>query len=530
MFYLTMLSLILLPRPADAPAEADIVIRGATLHDGSGKPGQVGDLAVKGERITGVGQFTVAGQPRVIDGKGLVVAPGFIDLHTHCDTGIPALTDPAGRSNLCYLMQGVSTVVTGNCGSGPLDVAAYFSRLEAVHTGTNVIHQVPHNALRAKVMGNANRSPTPDELKRMEELVDKCMKEGAWGLSTGLYYNPGAYAQKEELIALARVAARHAGHYATHMRDEGAGVLASIDEAITIGREAGLPVHISHLKAFGPRTWGKAADEIALIKAARNRGQVVTADQYPYRASSTALMAELVPPQFREGDQKDFLNRLDDREQGPRLRQAIAARIKDLNAGPAIRIARYAPQPAWQGKTLDALASQQKTEVLDVVLDILRHGGAQIVDFSMNEEDVRLIMRQPFVATASDGSSQVPGDTMPHPRSYGCFARKIGRYGIEEQIIPLERAIRSASGLPADILKLPERGYLKTGYYADVVVFDPKSYRDQATFDRPHQYAAGVRYLLVNGKFTIEEGKYNTALAGKVLRHQSSTADTPDRK
>ena len=291
-------------------------------------------------------------------------------------------------------------LVTGNCGSGPLDVAAYFSRLEAVHTGTNVIHQVPHNALRAKVMGNANRSPTPDELKRMEELVDKCMREGAWGFSTGLYYNPGAYAQKEELIALARLAARHGGHYATHMRDEGAGVLASIDEAITIGREAGLPVHISHLKAFGPRTWGKAADEIALIKAARNRGQVVTADQYPYRASSTQIVPELVPPQFRSGGDVEFLARLNDPEQGPRIRQAIQQRIDDLNAGSAIRIARFAFQPRWQGMTLEAIAAKTKKPVLEVVLDIIRHGGAQIVDFSMNEEDVRAIMKQPFVATA----------------------------------------------------------------------------------------------------------------------------------
>ena len=518
-----LLSLLCLVPAADAAVDADYVIQGATLHDGTGNPGQIGDLAIKGEHIVAIGKFTTAGRPRVLDGKGLILAPGFIDLHTHCDSGSPAISQPAGRANLCYLMQGVTTVVTGNCGSGPLDVAAFYRSLDKGRIGTNVIHQVPHNALRAKVMGNANRSPTPAELKRMETLVDKGMKDGAWGLSTGLYYNPGTYAQKEELIALARVAAKHSGFYASHIRDEGTGVLASIDEAITIGREAGLPAHISHLKAFGPKTWGKSAEEIALINQARSDGQVVTADQYPYRASSTQLTPELVPPQFREGGEMDFLARLNDAEQGPRIRQAIQERIKDLNAGSAIRIARYAAQPRWQGMTLESIAAQQKASVLDVVLEIILHGGAQIVDFSMKEEDVRLIMKQPFVATASDGTSQDPRSvSMPHPRSYGCFARKIGRYAIEDQILTLEQAIRSASGLPADILRLPKRGYLKPGYYADVVVLDPRTFRDKATFEKPHQYATGVRYLFVNGTLTIADGDYNNSLAGKALRHKSN--------
>ncbi len=503
------------------PVEADILIRGATLLDGSGQAGRVGDLAIQGGRITAVGNVTVAGRPRVIDAGGLMAAPGFIDLHTHGDIGDPPLTKPAGRANLCYLMQGVTTVVTGNCGSGPVDVAGYFKALEAGRVGTNVIHQVPHNAVRQKVMGNANRLPTAAELRKMEDLVAQGMKDGAWGFSTGLYYNPGAFARKEELVALARVAARHGGFYASHIRDEGAGVLASIDEALTVGREAGLPVHISHLKAFGPKTWGKAAEIIALINGARRQGLRATADQYPYVASSTSLAAELVPPQFREGSPKEYQARLADAEQGPRIREAVAHKIQDLNAGLAIRLARYQPNPAWQGKTLSAIAAAENKDVLDIVLEIERHGGAQVVNFSMSEEDVRLIMKQPFVATASDGSSQVPGATMPHPRSYGCFPRKIGRYAIEDRVIPVEQAVRSASGLPADILKLPQRGYLKPGYVADVVIFDPKTYRDRATFDKPHQYAAGVRHLFLGGVAVIEDEKYSGALAGRVLRHQS---------
>jgi N-acyl-D-aspartate/D-glutamate deacylase len=513
----TLAFLLLLPA-AEPAVKAELVIRGATLYDGTGKPGRSADIAVRGDRIVAVGSFAVAGKPRVLDGSGLIVAPGFIDLHTHCD--IP-LTRATAKANLCYLFQGVTTVVTGNCGAGPVDVADYFRKLESGGVGSNVIHQVPHNDVRRKVMGNANRLPTARELKEMAALVDRGMKDGAWGLSTGLIYNPGTYARTDEIITLAKVAARHGGFYASHIRNEGTGVLAAIEEALTIGREAKLPVHISHLNASGRKAWGKAADEIALIEQARSRGQRVTADQYPYIASSTTLAATLVPPQFREGTSQDFLTRLDDGEQGPRIRRAIEANLQDREGGKALRIARYLPKPAWNGKSLDLLAKMEKKTPLEIVLEIERHGGAQIVNFGMSEEDVRLIMHQPFVATASDGSSQVPGNTVPHPRSYGCFPRKIGRYALVEKIIPLEHAIRSASGLPADTLKLPERGYVKPGYFADLVIFDPKTFIDQATFEKPHQYATGVRYLLVNGKLAIAESKYSGTLAGKVLRHQS---------
>jgi N-acyl-D-amino-acid deacylase len=381
---------------------------------------------------------------------------------------------------------------------------------------------VPHNAVREAVMKNANRPPTADELQKMEELVDQGMKDGAWGLSTGLIYNPGTYAKTDEIVALAKVAAKHGGFYASHIRDEGTGVLAATDEAIAIGREAGLPVHISHMKASGPKVWGKAGDQIALVEKARKAGQVVTADQYPYVASSTSLAAMVVPAQYREGERKDFLDRLEDPEKGPVIRKAIDEKIDGREGAKRLRVARYASKPDWQGKDIDAIASAEKRTPLDIVLEIERNGGAQMVNFGMSEEDVRLIMKQSFVATASDGSSQLPtSNTVPHPRSYGCFARKIGRYSLEEKVIPLEQAIRSASGLPADILKLPERGYLKVDYFADVVVFDPETYRDVATYDKPHQYATGVRYLFVNGTLEIDEGKYTDGLAGKVLRHQS---------
>jgi N-acyl-D-aspartate/D-glutamate deacylase len=508
---------VLLPA-AEPPVAADVVLRGATLYDGSGAPGVVGDLAIKGDRIAAVGSFAVAGAPRVLDAKGLVVAPGFIDLHTHSDY---PLLDPATRANLNYLLQGVTTVVTGNCGSGPVDVASFYKKLEAGKVGSNVIHQVPHNDVRRAVMKNVNRAPTDAELKAMEELVDKGMKDGAWGLSTGLIYNPGTYARTDEIIALAKVAARHGGFYASHIRQEGTGVLAAIEEALTIGREAGLPVHVSHLKASGRKAWGKAADEIALIEKARKAGQVVTADQYPYAASATSLAAIVIPPQFREGERKDFQARLQDPEQGPRVRAAIEERLAECDGGRALRIAQFNPKPAWQGKDLAAVAEAEKRTPLEVVLEIEKHGGAAVVHFGMSEEDVRLILKQPWVATASDGGSMVPSaDTVPHPRSYGCFPRKVGRFAVEEKLLPLEQAVRSASGLPADILRLTDRGYLKVGYFADVVVFDPETFRDKATFDKPHQYAAGVRWLFVNGQLAVADGKPTGVLAGKVLRHK----------
>jgi N-acyl-D-aspartate/D-glutamate deacylase len=520
LFTLTLLALSAAPaRTGEAPVQADVVIRGATIYDGSGGPGRVGDLAIRGDKVVAVGKFAVAGKPRVIDGEGLIISPGFIDLHTHSDT---PLTKSATRANLNYLTQGVTTVVTGNCGFGPADVADYFKTMEEGGVGSNVIHQVPHNAVRQRVMGNANRPPTPDELRRMEELVDEGMRAGAWGLSTGLIYNPGTYAKTDELIALAKVAAKHGGLYASHIRNEGDEVLAALEEILEIARRAGIRIHISHIKVSGRRAWGKAPEVIALIRRERSRGLNVTADQYPYTASSTSLAAMVVPARYREGSAKDFLKRLDDPEVGPKVRKAIEQLIDGRQGGKTLRVAAYKAKPQWQGKDLNAIAAQEKKTPLDIVLEIERNGGAGVVSFGMNEEEVRLFMREPYVATASDGSSQVPAATVPHPRSYGCFPRKIGHYAIAEKLIPLEQALRSASGLPADILRLPQRGYLKPGYYADVVVFDPKTFRDKATYDQPHQYATGVQYLFVNGRLAIEQGRFTGTLAGKVLRHEST--------
>ncbi|MSU78573.1 MAG: D-aminoacylase [Gemmataceae bacterium] len=500
----------------DAPVEADVVLRGATIYDGTDQPGKVGDVAIKDDRIVAVGKFQVKGKPRMLDCAGMIVSPGFIDLHTHSDF---PLQEKKTNANYNYQTQGVTTVVTGNCGFGPVDVEAYFSKLEAIGQGTNVIHQVPHNAVREKAMGNANREPTSAELQKMEELVDKGMKAGAWGLATGLIYNPGTYANTDELVALAKIAAQHKGFYASHIRNENTEVLAAIAEIIAIARRAGLRVHISHIKVSGRSAWGKGPDVIAMIRRARKEGVDVTADQYPYTASSTSLTATVIPARFREGSTIDLIKRLDDADLGPKMKKAIEQSIKGHLGGRSIRVARYSKNPAWQGKDLLAIAVSEKKSALDIVIDITRNGGAQIVNFGMNDEEMRLFMKEPYVATASDGSSMIPALTVPHPRSYGTFSRKIGRFAIEDELITIAQAIRSSSGLPADILRLPKRGYIKTGYYADIVVFDPKTFRDKATFDQPHQHSTGVRYLFVNGQLAIDDSRATEKLAGRVLRH-----------
>jgi N-acyl-D-aspartate/D-glutamate deacylase len=497
--------------------DADYVLRNATIYDGSGGDGVAGDVAIKADRVVAVGKFVTKGNPRVLDCTGLIIAPGFIDLHTHSDS---AMTQVKTHANFNYLTQGVTTIVTGNCGAGPVDVAAYFQAMEKIGIGSNVIHQVPHNDLRRQVMGNINRDPTPEELQRMEALVEEGMRDGAWGLATGLIYNPGTYSKTDELIALARVAAKHGGFYASHIRNEGDGVFGAIEEILTIARKAGLRVHISHIKVTGRRNHGKAGDVIALIKKARSEGVQVTADQYPYIASSTNLAAMVIPAKYREGTSKDLIKRLDDPEIGPKMKKAIEALIDGREGGKTLKIATYSRRPDWQGKDLDTIAGQEKKSLLDIVLDIQRNGGAQVVSFGMSEEDVRLFMKEPFVATASDGGSMLPSKTVPHPRSYGTFPRKIGKYAIADEVISLGHAIRSASGLPADILRLPGRGYVKQGSYADLVVFDPKTLRDKATFDHPHQYATGVQYLFVNGTLAIDGGRFTEKLAGRVLRHQ----------
>lgn len=509
------------PAPAAEPAEplrVDVLLQGATIYDGSGTAPFTGDVAMRNGKIIGVGKFQVGRVDQTIDCRGLAVAPGFIDLHNHSDSPI---VSPATRGNVNYLTQGCTSIVTGNCGFGPVDVAAYLAKIDAAGAGTNVLHLLPHGDLRDKAMGKEAREPTSSELAEMERLAEQAMRDGAWGMSTGLIYVPGTYSKTEEIVAVAKVVGRHGGIYASHIRNEGVELLTAVEEALRIGRDGGLPVHVSHFKASGRSSWGSLHIAAELIEKERANGRRVTADQYPYTASSTSLEATLLPAWCRAGGRKALAERLRDPEQRARIRQSVET---ELAGKVRVQIAGYEPRRDWVGKSVDEIAAMEKREPAEVVLEMEQNGGARIVNFGMNEDDVRIAMKLPWVATASDGSAKIPDGDQPHPRSFGTFTRKLGLYAVKEGVVSLEQAVRSASGLPADILGLKDRGYLRPELAADVVVFDPKSITDRATYDKPYEYSQGVRYVFVNGVPAVFEGTSTGALAGKALRHDSPLA------
>ncbi|MCA9134641.1 MAG: amidohydrolase family protein, partial [Planctomycetales bacterium] len=436
--------------PASGAVDADILLRGGTLHLGDGRPPVIGDVALREGRIVGVGTFPQGQVKQIIPCEGLLVSPGFIDLHNHSDG--PVLRSET-RAVMNYLTQGCTTIVTGNCGGGPIDVAAYYGQLDELGVGVNVAHLLPQGNLRGEVVGQEQRPATPEELQQMRTLSQQAMRDGAWGMSSGLIYVPSSYADTQELAEIATVVGQHGGIYASHIRGEGTELLDSVAEALDIGRRANVPVHISHFKSSGKDSWGMVRTAVEVIQAQRDAGQRITADQYPYTASSTSLSATFIPAWARAGGRKKTLERIDGT--GPEaesIRAAIAKKLELTDGGHRIQIASFPPRPQWAGKRLDEIASAQGMEPLAMVLDIERQGGASIVNHSIDEQDVRFVMTQPWVATASDGASRIPSDEIPHPRSYGTFPRKLGFYAIREQAVPLPQAIRSCSGLPADIL------------------------------------------------------------------------------
>jgi len=498
------------------PIDADVLLKNGSIVDGSGKAKYPGNVAIRGDKIVAVGKFQTGKVLLTIDCQGLVIAPGFIDLHNHSDSQV-VNRQLSGLVN--YLTQGCTTIVTGNCGAGPVDVAAYQEKIAEAGIGANVAHLLPQGSLRSKVMGTALRDPSAEELAEMKRLTKKAMEDGAWGMSTGLIYVPGTYAKTEELIEIAKVVAAHQGIYASHIRNESSDLLSAVDEALRIGREAGLPVHISHFKSTGRENWGLVRRAIEQIEAARKHGQVVTADQYPYIASSTSLDATIIPTWARAGGRKALIKRLEDPQEGKRIRQSMTNNLSKRDGGASIRIARYGPRQDWVGKNVAEIAEQENKSATEIGVEIARNGGAQIVNFSMDQADVRHVMQVPWVATASDGRSYLPGADRPHPRNYGTFPRKVGYYALQENVLPMEAAIRSATSLPAKILGLEDRGELKSGKIADIVVFDPEAIKDAATFDNPHQYSKGVKYVYVNGRPAIFRSLPTGARPGKFLDH-----------
>lgn len=419
------------------------------------------------------------------------------------------------REAACYLTQGCTTIVTGNCGGGAVDVAEYYQAIEQQPAGVNVAHLIPQGSLRDAVIGESRRAPSDEELAKMQELARQGMQAGAWGMSTGLQYVPGSFANTDELIAIAKAVGEEGGIYASHMRNEGDELFEAIQEALEIGRGGELPVHISHLKASQKRNWGKLRAAAALINEARTEGLRVTADQYPYNASSTSISAMLLSDNEREGGNAAIRKKLDDPAENARLRQLISEALE--GRGPII-VASCPEHPRWVGKLISEIAQEEKREPVEVAIDILRSSDQQGVSFSMDDRDLHYAMTLPWVATASDGSVKIADGTNPHPRSFGTFPRKIGRYALEEKILSLEQAIRSATSLPAEILGLKDRGTLEPGTYADIVVFAPDEFRDQATYQSPFEVSTGAKYVFVNGQLAIDEGKLAKTNAGRALR------------
>lgn len=492
--------------------QVDLLIKGGRVYDGTGSEPVVADVAIRGDRITFIGNAATARitGTRTIDAAGLVVSPGFIDPHTHT---LDDLNDPKRNTNLSYLMQGVTTVVAGNDGGGPISAATTFERWQKQGIGTNAALLVGHGTIRQTVIGLGDAAPTSVQLERMRGIVGEAMDEGAIGMSTGLYYAPGSYAKTEEVIELAKIVAEKDGYYDSHMRDESSytiGLMGSIEETIRIGREAKIPVHISHIKALGTDVWGKSAGVIATIQRARAAGIRVTADQYPYTASGSSVSASLLPRWAEAGGRQELLKRIDDPAVRPQLITDMTENLR-RRGGPNAILITSSQNRQLVGKRLDAIAKEMSKSPIEAALDIIKAGGASIASFNMTENDIENFMRQDWVMTGSDGSGG-------HPRKYGTFPRKIHEYVMTRKIISLPFAIRASSALPAETLRLADRGRLMPGFFADVIVFDDKVLTDRSTYEQPEILATGMKYVIVNGKIAIDDGKYNGTLAGRALR------------
>ncbi len=497
--------------------EFDLLILGGKVVDGTGNPWRYADVGIKGEKIAAVGNLRGRGAARVIDASGLVVAPGFIDVHAHIERNINRMLAPN------FIHDGVTTVVTGNCGSSNTDIARYAFRLDSVGTSINVATLIGHNSVRRAVMGERRRDPSAEEQSRMEAMVARAMENGAVGLSTGLIYVPGTYSETPEVIGLARAVSRYGGVYASHIRSEGDRVTEAIEEAVNIGREASVPVEISHFKVTYKPNWGRSVNTLQQVEAARRAGIDVTIDQYPYVASSTSLNTTL-PDWAFSGGRDSLLLRLADPSTRKQIGDEMLATLKrkDLKDFSYAVVARYAADTTCNGKNISEInriwgrKPRAKDEV-QTILEMVEAGSAQMVFFSMHEDDLRRIMQYPFNMFASDAGIARFGSGVPHPRAYGTNARVLGRYVRQEKVISLEEAIRRMTSLPARKFNLHDRGLLLGGFAADLVVFDPETVIDKATFTQPHAFSEGFRFVIVNGKLTLENGIHLGGRHGRFL-------------
>jgi N-acyl-D-amino-acid deacylase len=506
-----------LAQQAATPAY-DLVITNGRVVDGTGNPWFRADVAIKDGRIARIGHIDPGQARQVLDARGQVVAPGFIDVHTHVES---IYSQPDAEN---FVRMGVTSLVTGNCGYSATDIGKFLGRIKEQPLAVNLATLIAHGSVRSKVMGLDNRAPTPEELQKMEGLVEQGMKDGAVGLSTGLIYVPGTYATTDEIVALARIVARYNGLYATHMRNEGTEVVEAIRESIGIGEQAGLPVEISHFKISSRKLWGKSDVTLGLVREARQRGLVVTVDQYAYTASSTSLDVRL-PEWALAGGREEGKKRLADKA----TRERIILEMKESLKKSGFKdydyavVADYAPNHSFNGKSIKEITKEVRGKSdlksqIEQVLEMYQAGGAGMVYHGMSEEDVKEIMREPFTMVASDSGVRRFGEGMPHPRGYGNNARVLGHYVRELRLLTLEDAVRKMTSLPAQTFNLRDRGLLREGFAADVVIFDDATIGDRATYASPHQYAAGITSVIVNGQTVFSDGEMTKARPGIALR------------
>lgn len=506
-------------------SDFDLIIAGGRIVDGTGNPWFIADVAIKDGRIVEIGKLDAKRAARAVDAKGLIVAPGFIDVHTHIESGIAEF--PAAEN---FLRMGVTSVVTGNCGGSKLNLGEWFSQLEQLGVSINIASLIGHNTVRrAGMNGDFDRPPTPEELQRMRDLVSQAMRDGAVGFSTGLEYIPGTYGKTDEIVEMAKASAEFDGVYATHMRDEGEFVEKSIRESIEIGEKANCPVEISHFKVVGKNNWGKSQQTIKLVEEARARGQQVTVDQYLYTASSTGLGIRF-PSWIFEGGQEKTTERLNDAATRARIKREMIAEMRKSgrsNYSFAV-VANYKPDTSFNGKSITEITKSVRgkagiEEEIEQMMTMLLAGGAQMIYHSMADVDVDRIFKQPFVMFASDSGVHDPeSDSRPHPRGYGNNVRALGIYTREKKLVGLEETIRKMTSLPAGTFRLWDRGLLRPAMAADIVVLDEKTVADRATFQQPKQYPVGINFVIVNGQVVIENDKHTGAKAGRILRGSSS--------
>ena len=501
-----------------AQTNADILIKNGRILDGTGNSWRYGDVAVKDGKILKIGSLTTITASKIIDAHGMIISPGFIDVHTHIE-GEESKTPTADN----FIHDGVTTVVTGNCGASNTDIKKYLQKIDSIKLSINVATLIGHNDVRKAVMGTANRKATEDELKKMEAIVEEAMKSGAIGFSTGLIYIPGTYSSTDEVVRLAKVAARYKGVYASHMRDEGDSVVQAINEAIYIGKEAHMPVEISHFKLSGQQNWGRSKETVPMIIKAREEGIDVTIDQYPYTASSTSL-STLLPDEILSDGQDSINSRLSRPEIRKYVRDYMLAKLKKrkLKHFSYPVVAFYRTDTSFNGKSIEEVNLLMKRKhkakyETETVMDMMQKGGASMVFHGMSNEDVERIMQYPFNMFASDASIRVWGQGSPHPRGYGTNARVLSEYVRNKKIISLEEAVRRMTSLPAQKFGLNDRGLLREGYAADILIFDEKEVQDLSTYDKPHAFSKGFQYVIVNGQIVAENEKHLGTRSGMAL-------------